>query len=235
MWVYLRVDEPLQYLCFTAEQANSTVKLEKNWSPTTVTLETSTDGNNWSSYTFWDTITLTNIWDKVYWRNTSETDTWFTTGTSNNYRFVMTWLIAWSWDINYLLNKNSTTTLSSHCFNRLFTNCTSLTTCPKLVATTLGESCYTYMFSWCTSLITLPKLPAITLMSSCYERMFNGCSSIKLSTTQTWDYIQAYRIPTEWTWTTATSALSNMFASTWWTFTWSATINTTYYTSNTVV
>ena len=44
------------YLCFTANTAGSTVQLWKNWSPTPVTLETSTDWENWSTYTFsWDT------------------------------------------------------------------------------------------------------------------------------------------------------------------------------------
>jgi hypothetical protein len=39
------------YLCFTANTAGSTVALNKTGSPTAVTLETSTDGANWSSYT----------------------------------------------------------------------------------------------------------------------------------------------------------------------------------------
>jgi hypothetical protein len=65
--------------------------------------------------------------------------------------------------------------------------------------------------------------------------MFRNCSKIKLSTTQTWEYQTEYRIPTTWTWTSWSSSLSNMFTSTWWTFTWTPSINTTYYTSNTVV
>jgi hypothetical protein len=65
--------------------------------------------------------------------------------------------------------------------------------------------------------------------------MFNGCSKIKLSTTQTWEYQNEYRIPETWTWTTATNALYRMFRTTWWTFAWTPAINTTYYTSNTLV
>ena len=276
------------YLCFTAEQANSTVKLNKTWSPTAVTLETSTDWNTWNTYTFWNTITLSNVWDKVYWRNTSETDTWFNLNAWDMYKFVMTWSIAWSGDINFLLNKNSTTTLSDSCYMRLFdwctslttaprlpatdlwtygcysrmfnwcTNltiapelpattlidaayaymfswCTSLTTAPSLPATTLVGGSYYYMFNWCTSLETLPKLPAVQLTDYCYYFMFNWCSNIKLSSTQTWDYQTAYRIPTTWTGITASNWGSQMFRQTWWTFTWTPSINTTYYTSNTVV
>ena len=326
-------------LCFTANTAWSTIKLAKNGSPTVVTLETSTDWNTWTTYTFWDTITLANIWDKVYRRNTSETDTGFSTTTSNYYKFEMTGSIAWSGDINFLLNKNSTTALSSYCYYRIFywcswltsapvlssttlatycynymfswctwlTNapalpattlvsncynsmfywctwltsapvlpattlaercyqtmfywCTSLTTAPTLPATTLANYCYISMFNWCTSLTTapalpattlttncyegmfrwcknltsLPALPATTLTKSCYNTMFYDCSKIKLSTTKTWEYQTAYRIPTTWTWTTATDAVKYMFGNTWGSFHGEPTINTTYYTSNTVV
>ena len=223
------------YLCFTANTASSTVKLNKIWSPTAVTLETSTDWTNWSTYTFWNTITLSNIWDKVYFRNTSTSNTAFSTSYSNYYQFVMTWSIAASWDITYLLNKNGTNTVNSYCYYYLFYGCDSLTSAPKLPATTLNEYCYRDMFISCTNITTLPKLPATTLYSNCYRQMFYWCTKIKLSTTQTWEYQTPYRIPSEWAWTDWTASLSDMFASTWWTFTWTPSINTTYYTSNTVV
>ena len=248
-------------LCFTANTAWSTIKLTKTGSPTAVTLETSTDGKNWSTYTFWDTITLTNIWDKVYWRNTSETDTGFTTWYSAYYKFVMTWSIAWSWDTNYLLNKNSTNTLTNYCYLYLFNNCTALTAAPKLPSNILKDTCYRHMFQWCTWLVkapalpattlaqqccnsmfywcsnltNLPALPAVTLALWCYYSMFYWCSKIKLSTSKTWDYQTTYRIPNSWTGTTASMSLNDMFTNTWWTFTWTPTINTAYYTSNTVV
>ena len=57
MW---REKEP-DYLCFTANTAGSKVTLNKTGSPTAVTLETSTDGINWSTYTIGSTITLSNI------------------------------------------------------------------------------------------------------------------------------------------------------------------------------
>ena len=223
------------YLCFTANEANSTVKLQKTWSPTSVTLETSTDGSNWSIHTIWSTITLSNIWDKVYFRNTSETDTGFNIDVDNRYQFVMSGSIAWSWDTTTLLNKNWTTTASTLCFYRLFYQCSSLTTAPKLPATTLANSCYYSMFEWCANLVTLTALPATTLVSFCYYRMFYWCSKIKLSTTKTWEYQTPYRIPTTWTWTTATNSVYYMFAATWWTLISNPSINTTYYTSNTIV
>ena len=127
------------------------------------------------------------------------------------------------------------TTLTYNCYYCMFMDCTSLTTAPELPATTLADYCYYYMFYGCTSLTTPPALPATTLAGSCYQSMFNGCTKIKLSTTKTGEYQTAYRIPMSGTGTTATEALKNMFKFTGGTFTGTPSINTTYYTSNTVV
>lgn len=233
MSIYIRQDIP-DYLCFTANTAGSTIKLNKDGTPASLTLETSTDLSTWTTYTFWDTITLSNVWDKIYWRNTSETDTWFSIGWWNKYQFQMTWSIAWSWDICFLLNKNSTTTLTwESCFFSLFNSC-PLTTPPKLPATTLTAKCYSQMFYGC-PLIALPKFPATTLPDLCYYWMFTTCSTIKLSKTQTWDYQTPYRIPSEWDGTVGSNSLYDMFGYTWWSWKWTPTINTTYYTSNDVV
>lgn len=128
---------------------------------------------------------------------------------------------------------------SGSCYHRMFQWCTSLTTAPSLPATALNNYCYAEMFRWCTSLTTLPSLPATYLQynsaSYCYQYMFYWCSKIKLSTTKTWTYQTEYRIPTTWTLSMSASYLNYMFTNTWWTFTWTPTINTTYYTSNTVV
>ena len=127
------------------------------------------------------------------------------------------------------------TTLAERCYSYMFGDCTSLTTAPALPATTLAMLCYAYMFQGCTSLTTAPELPATTLAAFCYNNMFSGCTKIKLSTTQTGEYQTAYRIPKSGTGTTATNALTDMFANTGGTFTGTPEINTTYYTSNTVV
>lgn len=256
-------NKKIDYLCFTANTAGSVLRLFEQWSPTAVTLETSTDGVNWSTYTINTLITLLNVWDKVYFRNTSETDTNFSLNGNNYYRFT-SWdwsSISASWDVMFLLNKNWTTTAPYSCFYKLFYSmtalttapkisatsmwvqccaqmflgCTNLTTAPSLQATTLRRYCYYQMFWNCTNLEQLPSLPAITLIEACYQLMFSNCSKIKLSTTQTWEYQTPYRIPDTWTWTLGTSALDRMFLNTWWTFTWTPTINTTYYTSNTVI
>ena len=127
------------------------------------------------------------------------------------------------------------TTLDYYCYIGMFQGCTSLTTAPALPATTLDGHCYESMFQGCTSLTTAPALPATTLAGDCYKSMFQGCINIKLSTTQTGEYQTVYRIPKSGTGTTANGALSNMFSGTGGTFKGTPKINTTYYTSNTVV
>ena len=123
-------------------------------------------------------------------------------------------------------------TMASSCYEYMFQNCTSLTQAPDLPATTLAEGCYVGMFAGCSSLTHAPALPATTLAAGCYYGMFLECTNLKLSSTQTGEYMQEYRIPTIDTGTTATDALTNMFTSTGGTFTGTPEINTTYYLSS---
>ena len=127
------------------------------------------------------------------------------------------------------------TTLANYCYWGMFRNCFALTTAPELPATTLKDHCYREMFKGCINLTTIPGLPATTLTYSCYNNMFNGCTKIKLSETQTGDYQTLYRIPTTGTGTAEYNSLTDMFANTGGTFTGTPTINTTYYTSNTII
>ena len=124
------------------------------------------------------------------------------------------------------------TTLTEGCYSNMFNNCTALTQAPALPATTLMNSCYFSMFENCTSLAKLPALSATTLNGACYLQMFYGCTSLKLSSTQTGEYTQEYRIPSSGTSTSYESnATQAMFASTGGTFTETPEINTTYYLS----
>ena len=127
------------------------------------------------------------------------------------------------------------TILADYCYSGMFSGCISLTSAPALPATTLADACYWDMFSNCTSLTSIPVLPATTLASQCYWIMFQYCTNIKLSTTKTGEYTNEYRIPSSGTGTTASDALTNMFSSTGGTFKGTPSINTTYYTSNTIV
>ena len=127
------------------------------------------------------------------------------------------------------------TKLADYCYGSMFGRCTSLTTAPSLPATKLADYCYYSMFYRCTSLTTVPSLPATTLARFCYYSMFERCNKIKLAISQNSEYDNEYRIPKLGNGVKAPQALSSMFAKTGGTFTGTPSINTTYYTSNTIV
>ena len=130
-------------LCFTAEEANSTVALSAVGSAPVVSLECSTDGSTWSPFVVGTTtVTLANVGDKVYVRATSAGNTGMGTSTSNYNMFVMTGKIAASGNVDTLLDQNGNATLTSYCYIHMFDGCASLTTAPELPATTLAERCY---------------------------------------------------------------------------------------------
>ena len=141
---------PPDYLCFTAEEAGSTVAMAVNGTPTKgQVFEYSTDGTNWSVFTpGTTTITLANVGDKVYFRgdNTTVSESY-----STHYRFVMSGKIAASGNIMSLLDKTcqSTTIANNYCYSNMFAGCASLTTAPELPATTLADYCYSNMFYDC--------------------------------------------------------------------------------------
>jgi hypothetical protein len=70
------------------------------------------------------------------------------------------------------------TTLSIHCYSRMFDGCSALIKAPNLQATTIAGSCYQYMFNGCSSLLNAPSLPATTISNYCYAEMFQGCTSL---------------------------------------------------------
>lgn len=175
--------EPVgDWLCFTAEEANSSVHLDKNGSPNTIYLETSTNGSTWTDYSWsgntGDTLTLANVGDKLYMRAKTENQT-IGSFTSNYYKFVMTGKIAASGNIQTLLKADgSRTDAPRFCYYNMFRGCASLSTAPALPATILAKNSYASMFRDCTSLTAAPALPAMTLASDCYYFMFAACSSL---------------------------------------------------------
>ena len=136
----------LNCLCFTSQEANCTVHLDKNGSPNAISLETSTNGSTWTDYS-WSgnigtTLTLANVGDKVYFKAKTENQT-IGSSSSNYYKFVMTGKIAASGNIQTLLKADgSRTDAPAYCYRSIFKNCTSLTTAPALSATTLASNCY---------------------------------------------------------------------------------------------
>lgn len=138
--------------------------------------------------------------------------------------------------------------------DNLFNGCTSLLTAPKFIingsnirlfCTSMFQGCTllttisnnfidwanlksincSAMFAGCTNLedLTLPICESYNCTS-----MYNGCHKIKISETQTGEYINSFSI------TNTNVTLTNMFSYTGGTFTGTPLINTTYYTSNTL-
>ena len=200
----------LPYLSFIGNEdfTLKTYNTTKNWDGT---LEYSTDTTTWNT---WDGTAISSAGSKLYLRGTGNTKI----AGGSSYRFVFTGTdalkIACEGNIENLLDYK-TVSAGGH--------------------PTMARYCYVSVFNGCTSLTTVPELPATMLADYCYAWMFDGCTKIKFSTIQTGEYQTEYRIPTSGTGTTATDALTDMFRSTGGTFTGTPSINTTYYTSNTVV
>lgn len=127
------------------------------------------------------------------------------------------------------------TNLPKQAYSSMFNGCTNLITAPALPATSLKDNCYDRMFYGCVSLTSLPALPATTLATYCYYLMFNKCTKLKLSTVKTGEYQTEYRIPMTGEGVNNGNGTYQMFGSTGGTFKDTPEINTTYYTSNTVV
>lgn len=180
------------------------ITLTKTGSPTSLTMQISYDKSTWTNYTFGDSISLDSTHPRVYFKNSSQT--LFSTGTSNYYRFTadnyvnvggniaslkdssMSSNTSNNYDFYNLLYRNTHlrnadklylgnyTTLANNCYRSMFKTCTGLIKTPVLPATTMAAACYDSMFYECTSLTQAPTLPATTLDSSCYHYMFYGCT-----------------------------------------------------------
>ena len=204
-------EAPPDYLCFTAEQAGSTVAMAVKRTPTKgQAFEYSTDGSNWSVFTPRTTkITLTNVGDKVYFRGDNTT---VSESSSIYYKFVMSGKIAASGNIMSLLDKTcqSTTISNNYCYSNIFYGCTSLT--------------------------TAPSLPATTLANNCYMDMFYGCTSLQVYSSSKTGHDKAWPIPTNGRASSYTSQ-NNMFYNCPGSYrtTTSVSLNRTFYTQNTPV
>ena len=182
MWNAKGGDEPAYWgLCFTAEQAASTVAMTAIGTPPSLSLEYSRDASSWDTFTPGTTeITLSNIGDKVYFKAGDDGNVSTGENQTNAWEFTMTGAIAASGDISSLLDSGGTILdLTSHpyAFVRLFRDCSSLVAAPTLPATTLGTCCYHTMF-YSTGIAGAPELPAMNLATSCYYSMFRSCSRL---------------------------------------------------------
>ncbi len=180
-------------LCFTAEEANSTVMmmLVNHGDVPDYELYYSYNGTDWNEFAVYSmhggeegtTITLSNVGDKVYFSGNnpfgfSSAD--YESGEVYLFNFYMTGKIAASGNVMSLLKRDCSVKEipNDGCFQKLFDHCSSLTAAPELPATTLTNNCYESMFADCSSLVEAPELPATNLKESCYNTMFSFCTSL---------------------------------------------------------
>lgn len=176
-------------LCFTAEGGGVTVKF--NIRSGMHTIQYSTNGSSWSTYTSNSDVNLS-VGEKVYFRaesnqtaNTAQAfsnqdgellkSTFVFTSTSNG-------KVSASGNIMSLYGPDCPNLkLPVLAFAYLFEGCSLLTAAPALPATSLSSSCYSCMFMGCSSLTVAPALPALQFDSDaygCYLAMFSECSSM---------------------------------------------------------
>lgn len=174
-------------LTFEAKAAGTTVTLNRVGNAPSVSLQTSRDGNTWSTYSIGSPITLDSVGDKVMFCGTNAQ---YATSPSDYHNFSIIDSCYVYGNIMSLINATdyaTTTSLgnSEYALACLFQGCTGLYThtvkALALPATELTEYCYSQMFSGCTHLTVAPELPADDLSEHCYEAMFSGCRSLTAS------------------------------------------------------
>ena len=156
----------------------SALSLAKTGSSSSVSLEYSYDGVDWSE---WDLNSLTvNKSGTLYIRGYNPSG--FSSSNTDYYKFIIEGdNVSCSGNIMSLIDYKTLPDVipCDFCFYGLFFNCTALTSAPELPATELTNRCYSWMFAGCTSLKTAPELPAMVLADWCYSFMFYGCTSLK--------------------------------------------------------
>jgi hypothetical protein len=152
--------------------------------PTSVSLQYSFDGANWNDWTEGsvtigsDTYTGFEIMlasgDRLYIRNSSTTSIGLN-NSSNYYKFVFENPTYAYGNIMSLLCKNpENATISTYCFNRIFSGSTLVST-PDMPATTGATGCYFSMYSNCALLTNVAFIALQVVPSYGCLSMFNGC------------------------------------------------------------
>lgn len=198
-------------------------------------IEYSTDGLTW---TLWDgTTEITSGQDhKIHLRGTGNT---VISPGRYDYRFVLTGSeISCSGNIEALLDYQSVMlgqhpTVGEAAFYSLFSGNDGLINLPDLSTVVLSNGCFAEFASF-SGVRVLPKLSQLVFPSTCFNLCFWGCSNIKMATTQSADYPNAYRIPETGTASAGYSAFGQMFSGSGGSFKGTPAVNSTYYTSNSV-
>lgn len=172
----------IRTLAFIAKSASTQISMTVVGTPPSITLETSTDGENWTPFIpGTTTITLENVGDIVYFRNGDTVNKQFASSDGTAYRhFATSKDVYCTGDVMGLLDYgyDEMPRLYQATFGRLFFQSRILTP-PSLPATELANHCYYYMFNYASRLILAPHLPATEMRPYCYAGMFEKCSAMK--------------------------------------------------------
>jgi hypothetical protein len=167
--------------------SGGTITLEREDSPTTVTLEISLDnGVTWNEWVESGTSRsqVLPACKEMFIRNTSETSTRFTTGdsgtVSNWYHFVFSSQTVCGGPIESLICKNPENAehIGRATFRGLFFNQTNLMNTPKITVGVLTRRALFQTFYGCTNIKSC-DLSVLTAIGpyGCYE-MFKGCTNL---------------------------------------------------------
>lgn len=178
--VKMRESDLARPLTFEAKAAGAVVSFS-SWMDTPPAIEFSKNGGAWTTYT--ESITLTNVGDKVSFRGNNEN---YAQSTSQDSQFSCTNQCYVYGNVMSLIDEDNfatnTTLTKPYAFAGLFLLNTYIyshsTKALALPATTLTKDCYYSMFYGCKSLTAAPILPATTLAQGCYNFMFYNCSSL---------------------------------------------------------
>lgn len=172
--IHVGEEEVPKALKFMAAE-DSTLGLTRNGT-SNPNIEYSQDGKVWSEFN--ETVEIPSG-ESIYVRGNNPAG--ISTSSEDYSCFVMTGSLVCEGNIMHLLSYTEDLTTipgTSYCFYKLFSECTALTTAPKLPATVLGDYCYDGLFYGCTSLSAAPELASTSLSNFCYREMFYGCESL---------------------------------------------------------
>lgn len=177
-------DDNGNYLCFSYV-GKAIVKLQKEGTPSTITLSYSTDKKK-----TWQSL----IGDKITWGQMEFTDTLYvkisdgalSTSTSDYWYFQSDKELSVSGNIISLLDATmEETAVPDYAFYKLFSGCPNITDISglELPATEVGAYAYAKMFEGCSMLkanaTSTPELPATTLGEYCYQNLFEGWKKLQ--------------------------------------------------------